>query len=100
MGVAVVRVFVLSAAMRGGAQSWAARTRSCSSVRLPGVGVFALVGSGCAVRSRRLARVRASGVSASLRDEAVAGVVIVVPSTQQPCGYSPSVKRYGGAIRW
>ena len=43
------------------------------------MGVFALVGSGCAVRSRRLARVRASGLVASLRDEAVAGVVIVCP---------------------
>ena len=51
------------------------------------------------MRSRRLARVRASGLVASLRDEAVAGVVIVCPSTQQPCGYSPSVKRYGGATR-
>ena len=99
MGSAVVRVFVSSAAMRGGAQSWAARKRSCSSVRLPGVGVFALVGSGCAVRSRRLARVRASGLVASLRDEAVAGVVIVCPSSQQPCGSSTSVKRYGGATR-
>ena len=85
--------------MRGGAQSWAARTRSCSSARLPGVGVFALVGSGCAVRSQRLARVRASGLVTSLRDEAVAGVVIVCPSTQQPCGYPTSVKRYGGATR-
>ena len=76
--------------------------RSCSSVRLPGVGVFALVGSGCAVRSRRLAQVRASGLVASLRNEAVAGVVIVCPSTQQPCGYSTSVKCYGGATcrRW
>ena len=63
------------------------------------MGVFALVGSGCAVRSRRLARVRASGLVASLRDEAVAGVVIVCPSTQQPCGYSTSVKRHGGATR-
>ncbi len=99
MGSVVAIVFVSSAAMRGGAQSLAARTRSCSSVRLPGVGVFALVGSGCAVRSRRLAQVRASGLVASLRNEAVAGVVIVCPSTQQPCGYSPSVKRYGGAIR-
>ena len=34
----VVRVLASSATMRGGAQSWAARTRSCSSVRLPGVG--------------------------------------------------------------
>ena len=99
MGSAVVRVFVSSTAMRGGAQSWAARTRSCSSVRLPGVGVFALVGAECAVRSRRLAQMRASGLVASLRDEAVAGVVIVCPSTQQPCGYSTSVKRYGGATR-
>ena len=57
------------------------------------------MGSGCAVRSRRLARVRASGLVASLRDEAVAGVVIVCPSTQQPCGYSTSVKRYGEATR-
>ena len=65
-------------------------------MRLPGVEVFALVGSGCAVRSLRLAQVRASGLVASLRDEAVAGVVIVCPSTQQPCGYSTSVKRYGG----
>ena len=99
MGAAVVRVFLSSAPMRGGAQSWAARTRSCSSVRLPGVGVFTLVGSGCAVRSQRLAQVRASGLVASLRDEAVAGVVIVCPSTQQPCGCSTSVKRYGGATR-
>ena len=57
------------------------------------------MGSGCAVRSRRLARVRAPGVSASLRDEAVASVVIVCPSSQQPCGYSTSVKPYGGATR-
>ena len=99
MGAAVAIVFVSSAAMRDGAHSWAAKTRSCSSVRLPGVGVFALVGSGCAVRSRRLARVRASGVSASLRDEAVASVVIVCPSTQQPCGSPTSVKCYGGATR-
>ena len=99
MGSAVAIVFVSSAPMRGGAQSWAARTRSCSSVGLPGVGVFVLVGSGCAVRRRRLARVRASGLVASLRDEAVAGVVIVCPSTQQPCGCSTSVKRYGGATR-
>ncbi len=84
---------------RGGAQSWAARTWSCSSVRLPGVGLFALVGSGCAVRSRRLARVRASGVSASLRDEAVTGVVIVCPSTQHTCSYSTSKGRYGPATR-
>ena len=99
MGSAVVRVFMSSAAMCGGTQLWAARSRSCSSLSLPDVGVFALVGSGCAVRSRRLARVRASGVSASLRDKAVAGVVIVCPSTQQPCGCSTSVKRYGGATR-
>ena len=99
MGSAVAIVFVSSAPMRGSAQSWAARTWSCSSVRLPGVGVFALVGSGCAVRSLRLARVRASGLVASLRDEAVAGVVIVCPSTQQPCGSPTSVKRYGGATR-
>ncbi len=65
MGSAVVRVFLSSAAMRGGAQSWVARTRSWSSVRLPGVGVFALVGSGCPVRSLRLARARASGLVAS-----------------------------------
>jgi hypothetical protein len=96
---AVAIVFAPRAAIRGGTQSWAARTRSCSSVRLPGVGVFALVGSGCAVRSQRLARVRASGLVASLRDKAVASVVIVCPSTQQPCGYSTSVKRYGGATR-
>ena len=99
MGSAVVRVFVSSAPMRRSAQSLAARTRSYSSVRLPSVGAFALVGSGCAVRSRRLARVRASGLVASLRDEAMAGVVIVCPSTQQPYGSSTSVKRYGGATR-
>ena len=63
------------------------------------MGVFALVGSGCAVKSRRQARVRASGASASLRDEAVTGVVIVCPSTQQPCRCSTSVKRCGGATR-
>ena len=63
------------------------------------MGVSELVGSGCAVSSLRLARVRASGLVASLRDEAVAGVVTVCPSTQQPCGYSTSVKRYGGATR-
>ena len=99
MGAAIVRVFVSSAPMRGGAGSWAARTRSCSSVRLPGVGVFALVRSGCAVRSRRLARVSASGLVASLRDEAVASIVIVCPSTQQPCGSPTIVKRYGKATR-
>ena len=81
------------------AQSWAARTGSCSSVRIPGVGVFALVGAECAVRSRRLTRVRASGLVASLRDEAVASVVIVCPPTQQPYSCSTSVKRYGGATR-
>ena len=96
MGVAFMRVFASSAVMRGGPQSLAARRRSCSSVGLPGVEAFALVGSGCAVRSLRLARVRGSGLVVSLRDEAVAGVVIVCPSTQQPCGYSTSVKRYGG----
>ena len=48
MGSAVAIMFVPSAPMRGGAQSWAARTWSCSSVRLPGVGLFTLVGSGCA----------------------------------------------------
>ena len=63
------------------------------------MGVSELVGSGCAVRSLRLARVRASGLVASLRDEAVAGVVIVCPSTQQLCDSSTSVKRYGGATR-
>ena len=47
----------------------------------------------------------ASGASEGLgaghffRDEAVASVVIVCPSTQQPCGSSTSVKRYGGATR-
>ena len=96
---AVAIVFAPRAAIRGGTQSLTARRRSCSSVRLPGVGVFALVGSGCAVRSRRLARVRASGVSASLRDEVVASVVIVCPSSQQPSSYPTSVKRYGGATR-
>ena len=89
---AVAIVFAPRAVIRGGTQSLAARRRSCSSVRLPGVGVFALVGSGCAVRSRRLARVRASGVSASLRDEAVAVVVIVCPSSQQPSSCSTTVK--------
>ena len=63
------------------------------------VGVFALVGSGSAVRSRRLARVRASAVSASARDEAVASGVIVCPSSQQPYSYSPSVKYGGGMTR-
>ena len=96
---AVAIVFVSRAAIRGGAQSLAASTRSCSWVGLPGVGVFALVRSGCAVRSRRLARVRASAVSASVRDEAVAGVVIVVPSAQQPCSYSTSVKRCNRVTR-
>ena len=99
MGFAVVRVLASSAVMRGGTQSLAARRRSCSSVRLAGVRLFGLVGSGCAVRSRRLARVRASGLSASLRDEAAAGVVIVCPSSQQPYGSSASVKHYGGATR-
>ena len=49
----------------------------------------------------------ASGASEGLgagrffRDESVAGVVIICPSTQQPCGSSTSVKRYGygGATR-
>ena len=56
-------------------------------------------GVGCAVRSRRLARVRASGASASLRDEAVAGVVIVCPSTQHTCSYSTRMGCCGLAIR-
>ena len=59
------------------------------------MGVSELVGSGCAVRSLRLARVRASGLIASLSDEAVAGVVIVCPSTRQICSYSSS-KKYCG----
>ena len=96
---AVAIVFASRAVIRGGTQSLAARTRSCSSVRPPDMGVSEQAGSGCAVRSRRLARVRASGLVTSLRDEAVAGVVIVRPSTQQPYGYSPCVKRYGGATR-
>lgn len=57
----VARVFASSAVLRGGAQSLATRMRSWSSVRLPGVGVFALVALVSTVRSRRLARVRASG---------------------------------------
>lgn len=96
---AVARVFASSAVMRGGAQSLATRTRSWSSVRLPDVGMFALVGLGSAVRSRRLARVRASGVIASLRDEVVASAVIVCPSSQQPCSYSARVKCGGGTTR-
>ena len=99
MGSAVAMVFPSSVAMRGGTQSLAARSRSCSSVRLPGAEVSELVGSGCAVRTLRLARVRASGLIASLRDEAVAGVVIVCPSTQQTCSYSTSVRCYGRATR-
>ena len=39
------------------------------------------------------------GAGRFFRDEAVAGVVIACPSTQQPCGCSTSVKRYGGATR-
>ena len=96
---AVASVFASSVVMRGGTQSLAARTRSCSSVGLPGVGVFTLVGSGCPVRSRRLARVRASAVSACARDEAVASVVIVVPCAQQACGYPTSVQCCGRATR-
>ena len=85
--------------MRGGTQSLAASSRSCSSVSPPGVGVSELAGSGYAVRSLRLARVRALGLIASLIDEAVAGVVIVCPSTQQICSYSPSIRCYGLATR-
>ena len=99
MGSAVAMVFPSSASMRGGTQSLAARRRSCLSVRLPWVTAFGPVGSGLAVRSRRLARVRASGASASLSDEAVAGVVIVCPSTQQTCSYSTSIRCYGPATR-
>ena len=99
MGSTVAMVFPSSAAMRGGTQSLAARRRSCSSVRLPGAEVSELVGSGCAVRSLRLARVRASGLIASLRDEAVAGVVIVCPSTQQICSYSTSMGCYDLSTR-
>ena len=96
---AVARVFAPSVVMRGGAQSLAARTRSWSSVRLADVGVFALVGSGCPVRSRPLARVRASAVSACARDETMAGIVIVCPSSQQPCSCSTSVECCGRAPR-
>ena len=99
MGFAIMRVLASSAAMRGGTQSLAARRRSCSSVRLPDMGVSELVGSGCAVRSRRLAQVRASGLIASLSDEAVAGVVIVCPSTQHTCSYSTSVGYHGLTTR-
>ena len=99
MGFAIMRVLASSAAMRGGPQSLAARSRSCSSVSPPGVVAFGPVGSGCAVRSRRLARVRASGLIASLRDEAVAGVVIVCPSTQQTYSYSTSKGSCGLATR-
>ena len=74
-------------------------TRSWSSVGLPDVGAFALVGSGCPVRSRRLARVRTSGVIASLKNEVVASIVIVCPSSQQPCSYSTRVKCGGGTTR-
>ena len=99
MGFAIMRVLASSAAMCGGPQSLAARRRSCSSVRLPGAEVSELVGSECVVRSRRLARVRASGLIASLRDEAGAGVVIVCPSTQRTCSYSTSIGCYGLATR-
>ena len=99
IGFAIMRALASSAAMRGGAQSLAAMRRSCSSVSPPGVVTFGPVGSGYAVRSRRLARVRASGLVASLRDEAVAGVVIVCPSTQQTCSYSTSMGCYGLATR-
>ena len=99
MGSAVAMVFPSSAVMRGGTQSLAARRRSCSSVRLPGAEVSELVGSGGAVRSLRLARVRASGLIASLRDDVVAGVVVVCPSAQQTCSYSTSMGCCGLATR-
>lgn len=99
MGFAIMRVLASSAAMCGGTQSLAASSRSWSSVRLAGVRLFGLAVSGCAVRSRRLARVRASGLIASLRDEAVVGVVIVCPSTQHTCSYSTSVGCYGLSTR-
>ena len=67
-------LFVGEASLRGG-------------VRSGGGGV-------CCEESASGASVRASGVSASLRDEAVAVVVIVVPSTQQPCSYSTRVTRH------
>ena len=69
IGFAVAMVFPSSAEMRrGSTQSLAARRRSCSSVRPTGAEVSELAGSGCTVRSLRLARVRASGASVSLRD--------------------------------
>ena len=51
-------------------------------------------GGVCCEESASGASVRASGLVASLRDEAVAVVVIVVPSTQQPCSYSTRVTRH------
>ena len=96
---AVARVLASSAVMRGGAQSLVARTRSWSSARLPSVGVFALVGSGCPIRSRRLARMRASGVIVSLGDEVVTSVVIACSSSHQPYSFSTSVKCGGETTR-
>ena len=96
---AVARIFASSAVMRGGAQSLAARTRSWSSVRLPDVGAFPLVGLGSTARSRCLARVKASGVIVSLMEEVVTSVVIVCPSSQQPCSCSASVECGGGTTR-
>ena len=71
-------LFVGEASRRGG-------------VRSGGVGVFCEESASGASEG--------FGAGRFFRDEAVAGVVIACPSTQQPCGCSTSVKRYGGATR-
>ena len=71
MGVASA-MFRASRRARSGAVHWSeASSRSCASVRLwdPGLAL--------ALRRRRRARVRDSGVHASLMNEVVAGCVIV-----------------------
>lgn len=56
-------------------------------------------GVGLCCEESESGRVRASGVIASLRDEVVASVVIVVPSAQQACGCPTSVECCGRATR-
>ncbi len=67
--------------MWGGVQSGSASSRSSSSVR-----ACWSASRGLVVRRRRRARVSASGVLASLMNEAVAGCVIVIPSGASTLG--------------
>ena len=80
-GAARSRDWASRRSMWGGVQSGSASSRSSSSVR-----ACWSASPGLLVRRRRRARVSASGVLASLMNEAVAGCVIVIPSGASTLG--------------